>query len=1176
MAAAEGAQPTVDHEHEVVRGRTPAVGSNALIRQVLKEEWRWMALALGLSALGFVVQFALGNAAIAVIDKGVQDRSADLGELVVRMGVLGVVQVTLTWLGILLMTKVRWQIEYRVRNVMHRSLLAGAVNDTDVSTGQVVTRAVADLGQLKAVVYVVPIIVAGVPGVLSGAAYLGSIDWRLMLVTFVCIPVNLAVVWGLRTRVGALSWFQLQETAEVTAAIDEPIRGIRVVKLFGRELDVVTRVRVASLSAYRYALTRVIVLSRYGAILRIIPALSQAALLFLGARFVSNGERTAGEFLVFFAGSAQVVYYATSFVSILDQFSLARSGSSRIGDLVDPDGDGVARRMRADDARVEAVDPFGPASLGWHADGVVLHGAEGQSQPLTFAVPPGTLAVLRVPPAFPLGAVGDVLAGSGEPQSGQVNVEGINVHDVSARARQAQVRVLDSEPYLFSRSVRDNLVLGARGSVPDDQQLRAALAACCADDVVAMLPDGLDEVLGDRALNLSGGQRQRLALAQAVLARPRVLVLVEALSGVHGGMEAEILRRLRTALPATSLLYVTTRPAAGSTADLVIEIEVATGSTTSRRRQAGGAVGGGDRPPVDVDVVPEEVLCGREAELDDRTPTFGNLIKPFRHLLPKLMLAMLVITAVGLTPQYIFGSTNNAITEQLGGTDRFAVALVAFVTIGALVNWWFEKQASRLSNGMLYLLRVRLVRRLVRLGLAYYDRELPGYVATRVLHDLAEITAFAKAVATRLAVVVLSLLGAVIAMSVIGVQILAVIVGIIAAAALATLIQMPIARRAFLRERVALGHVIARLEEDYNGRAAIEAADAHTDAEAGFEALTDDLRRAERWSATVSISHTMAIQWIAEIGGALILWRAGQLVIVGALAFGTMLTLRLYLTAVLNPVMELGNLWQQFLKARVSFDRLRQPYEAEILPVDAAGAGPCAALRGDVAFEGVGFRYPGTERVVLSDVDVVIPAGQTVAVVGPTGAGKSTFAKLLTRVYDPDEGAVTVGGESLRSFTVDAVRQRIGVVPQESFLFAGTVADNVSYGRPGTPRAALLEAVRAVGGEAALAHLHDGLDTVVLEEGINLTPQERQVVALARAWLMQPDILVLDEATSSLDERTERGVLDALRCRTGTTIFVTHRDQVMAAADQVLVVDDDGPRLRDPGSAEALAASHAS
>ena len=1182
-------------------GRFRRGPARTLLGQLLWEHKWALGAAIGISALAFLAQIALGQAAVAAIDRGVTERTEPLGPLMLRVGVLGAIHVTVASLGVLLMTRVRWHVEYRVRTVLHRSLVTDAVDDADAATGQVVTRAVTDLGQVNRVVYLVPILVAGVPAVLSGMVYLGYLNFPLMLVTFSSLPINLLLVRSLRSKVWRLSWLQLQETAEVTRAVDEPIRGIRVVKLFGRERAVLSGVRLASQRAYAFAMARVRVLARSSAALKLAPAFSQAALLLIGARAIEGGSLTSGEFLVFFVGSGQVVFFAESFVHLLDGWAFARTGSNRIGELVDPEGVGVGNRMVAEEEPTDVDALFGPVHGGWACRDLVLTDEAGTTDPVSFAVLPGEVVVVQVPPALSPHAVCAAFTGAASAAAGSVRLEDVALHD-APRAAGAATRVLDSEPYLFARSVRDNLLLaGAGGQGPtavgaDD--LDAVLRIACADEVVDSFTSGLDEVLGDRGMNLSGGQRQRLALAGALLARPRALFLVEALSGVHRDMEAAILGNLRRDLPETAVIYLTSRPSAAEAADrvervvlgapagLVPSLPAPTPSAATLAATPGPvtldkalfesepepalaalAADGATHPVDELVDYDEHPRCAPDAEHDARMPALGNLARPFWRSLPLLTLVVVAITVLGIMPQFLFGVVNDAVEEGKPVSDWLAVALVGLVAASAGLGWWFDLGAARLSNGMLFLLRVRLVDRLSRLGLAYYDRELPGYVATRVLHDLDEITGFARAVATRLVVTVLTLVVAVTGMAIVGTPLLWLILGVVGAAVLVTAVQIPLAWRAYLRERRALGDTIARLEEDYNGRAALDAAGATGAAIDAFDEVALELRRAQRWSACVSALASLALQWVAEIGGALILWRAGELVLGGTLTLGAMLTLRLFLGRALAPVLELGGLWQQFLRARVSFDRLRQPYEAEVLPHDRPDAVPAPALGGDIALVGVGFTYPGTDRRVFGDLTLTLPEQGTIALTGPTGAGKSTLAKLVARVYDPTEGSVQVGGYDLRTFTVASLRHRIGVVPQEPFLFAGTISDNVAYGKPEATPEERTAALDAVGARAALDTLGRTLDHPVLEEGINLTPQERQLIALARAWLVDPDILILDEATSALDDETEQRVLAALQSRRGATLFITHRDQVAAAADWRVVVDGDVHIEARPASA---------
>jgi ATP-binding cassette subfamily B protein len=287
------------------------------------------------------------------------------------------------------------------------------------------------------------------------------------------------------------------------------------------------------------------------------------------------------------------------------------------------------------------------------------------------------------------------------------------------------------------------------------------------------------------------------------------------------------------------------------------------------------------------------------------------------------------------------------------------------------------------------------------------------------------------------------------------------------------------------------------------------------------------------------------------------------------LTVGAAVTLELYLVIALSPIPQLSDVLQSYLAARASLRTLGDPFRAEIFPLEPAAPLPeCPPLRGELAFAGVSFTYPSTTRVVISDVDLAVGERCLVAVVGPTGAGKSSLAKLLGRVYDPTVGVVRVDGVDVREHDLGSYRRRFGVVPQDGFCFRGTLTENIVYGKPDASDDEVRAAIAAVGAEPAVRAVPGGLKGYVDEEGRNLSPPERQLVALARAWLLDPDVLVLDEATSALSHDAERVVLDAVRQRGKTTVFVTHRVTVAEHSDLVVVVDEG--RVRAHGAHDAL------
>ena len=313
------------------------------------------------------------------------------------------------------------------------------------------------------------------------------------------------------------------------------------------------------------------------------------------------------------------------------------------------------------------------------------------------------------------------------------------------------------------------------------------------------------------------------------------------------------------------------------------------------------------------------------------------------------------------------------------------------------------------------------------------------------------------------------------------------------------------------------------------------------------------------------------------LAAATIYLRAGNLALVGALTVGTVVSLRLYLDSALRPIRLLGRLWQQYVQARVSFRQLALPFAVPVLPTptdpsNRASAPPdCPRLSGALTFDAVSFAYPGTARSVVRELSFAIEPGRIVAVVGYTGAGKSSVAKLLGRTYDPTAGRITVDGFDLRDLDLTSYRRRLGIVPQDAFLFRGTVAANIAYGRPDASADEIRRAAGGVGALNTLLTLEGAFGATVDEEGRNLTAAQRQLIALARMWLVEPDVLVLDEATASLDAETEATVLDAV-CGLGrTTLLITHRFAVTARSDEVLVIDDG--RIVERGTHDELLAA---
>jgi ATP-binding cassette subfamily B protein len=314
------------------------------------------------------------------------------------------------------------------------------------------------------------------------------------------------------------------------------------------------------------------------------------------------------------------------------------------------------------------------------------------------------------------------------------------------------------------------------------------------------------------------------------------------------------------------------------------------------------------------------------------------------------------------------------------------------------------------------------------------------------------------------------------------------------------------------------------------------------------------------------------VELLASIGTVLVLWRGGILAEHDLVKTGVVVAFLLYLENFFDPIQQLSQFYGSFLAAMAALDKIMGVMETEPTILDSVDALTLDPVRGEVHFDAVSFAYTDDSPEVLHGVSTLVQAGETVALVGHTGAGKSTFVKLLTRFYDPTRGAIQLDGHDLRELDQQWLRRSMGIVPQEGFLFAGSVRENIAYGRPDASLEDIEAAARAVGADHFIEEMEDGYDTQVGERGSRMSAGQRQLIAFARAMLVDPPILVLDEATSSVDVETELRLSAGLSALVAgrTAFIVAHRLSTIRGADRILVVDDG--RIVEQGTHDELAA----
>ncbi|MFI6808456.1 ABC transporter ATP-binding protein [Streptomyces luteogriseus] len=546
--------------------------------------------------------------------------------------------------------------------------------------------------------------------------------------------------------------------------------------------------------------------------------------------------------------------------------------------------------------------------------------------------------------------------------------------------------------------------------------------------------------------------------------------------------------------------------------------------------------------------------------------------------LPLLVSLALVATDAGmglLLPVLIRHGIDSGVTQAALGAV-WAAALLGLLTV--VVQWAAQigetRMTGRTGERVLYALRLKIFSQLQRLGLDYYERELTGRIMTRMTTDVDALSTFLQTGLVTAFVSVVTFFGIMVALLVIDVELALVVFATLPPLIIATFFFRRASVKAYelARERVSV--VNADLQESVSGLRIVQAFRRERDGGRRFAERSHSYREARirgQWLISVYFPF---VQFLSSVAAAAVLIVGGARVDDGTLAIGSLVAYLLYIDLFFAPVQQLSQVFDGYQQATVSLGRIQELLREPTSTKSADEPMEVRSLRGEIAFEDVRFEYgaAGEGEAALGGVDLRIPAGQTVAFVGETGAGKSTLVKLVARFYDPTGGRVTVDGTDLRSLDLTSYRHRLGVVPQEAYLFQGTVRDAIAYGRPDATDAEVEAAARAVGAHDMIARLTGGYLHEVAERGRNLSAGQRQLIALARAELVDPDVLLLDEATAALDLATEAQVNQATDRLAGrrTTLVVAHRLTTAARADRVVVMDHG--RVAEDGTHEELLA----
>jgi ABC-type multidrug transport system fused ATPase/permease subunit len=552
----------------------------------------------------------------------------------------------------------------------------------------------------------------------------------------------------------------------------------------------------------------------------------------------------------------------------------------------------------------------------------------------------------------------------------------------------------------------------------------------------------------------------------------------------------------------------------------------------------------------------------------------GSLLAPHHPALWGLLVTILVQNAAWLAGPFLIGLGIDVAVPALRHGDAWplasiAGAMVAAAALDTVLRFAFISWSGRVGQAVLLELRRRVFAHVQLLPLAFHERYTSGRTISRLTSDVEALEELLDEGLDNL----LSALFSVVTIGVVLVVLDPLLGGV---SLLAFPVLFVIARwfqrnstAAYRRTRETIAALIVHFTETFGGIRAVQAFRREPRNDELHAALNEENRKAQHRTFWLIAIFVPAVTLTGNLVIVAVLGIGSLRVLGGTLAVGTLVSFLLYLRRFFDPLQDVAMFYNSYQSANAALEKLSGVLEEQPTVAEPDDPEPLPAARGEIRFEGVRFGY--TDRTVLPHLDLTIPAGQTVALVGATGAGKSTLARLAARFYDPVDGEVRLDGVPLRRLADADLRRALVMVTQESFLFSGSIADNIAFGRPGATRAEIEAAAAAIGAHEFIAALPEGYDTDVHKRGGRLSAGQKQLVGFARAFLADPAVLVLDEATSSLDVPSERLVQHALRTLLAdrTALIIAHRLSTVEFADRVLVMED-GRIVEDGTPAELV------
>ena len=1194
------------------------------------------------------------------------------------------------------------QHELRIR-VLGSLVRLGGKDQDEIRTGQVVSRSISDLNMVQGLLAMFPLAAGSVVKFAIILVVMFTLSWQMSLAAVIVTPILVIVGLWSKLSIFASTWTAQQQAANVATHVEQTVTGVRVVKGFAQEEREITTLDKLGRTLYALQMRAAHQQAKFLPTLAELPNLALVANVAIGGWLALNGHITIGIFLAFSTYLTTLTGICRMLSNMAISMQMALSSVSRVFDVVDleadsdpafpsriPDGplgisfDNVSFSQPQTDVDTQKDTDSEPSnssptnSLGTASDRILNH--------FSLDIAPGETTVLVGPPGagksmlvqlvegfYPAsegtirlttsgrpspahdgsyeGTGDDGDAGMHESTDGRSGFghESVDITDTRKCDLRHAVSAVFDEPFLYSRSVRENIAL-ANPRATDEDIISAAKDAS-AHDFIMELEDGYDTIAGERGLTLSGGQRQRIALARALVSGARVLILDDATSAIDATTEAAIIAALKARKGYVTLLLIAHRHSTLALADHIALVEAGTVTACGTLEElqessphfselmalprhdtdASVPFDNGDEPdlatlwPTDQDMhepcaaatagddlsasgaalagsglgaglgqgsstagmpaTPEVLAMVEKLSPATEKPkidaeSFRNDSTPFslRGLLGTvkwLLIAIIATLCVLVTADVVFPTlVRHAIDAGVGNKDTGALVTATVLGLIIVVAAWIASTintilTSRTGERLLYGLRLRSFAHVQRLGLDYFETTQSGRIMTRMTTDIDSLSKFLQEGLAQAIVSGATLIGVSIMLLVTAPRLALVALTSLPIVIVATVIFRRISSRLYSEARGQISTVNADFQELVNG---IRTSQVYNQQDSDVERFTHsalEYRRLRMQAQTVVSIYFPGINALSELASAAVVGVGAVMVLNGTVTAGVLVAFMIYMNLLFAPIQQLSQVFDMYQQAEVGLRRISDLLSQSTSVPDSGRL--THVPNGSLSLDDITFAYSnGVE--VLHEVSETIDEGSTVAVVGATGAGKSTIVKLLARFYDPTAGAVRAVDTDIRDVTLAAWRGSLGFVPQESHLFAGTIASNIAYGKPEATPNDVIHAARCIGALRAIAAIPGGFLAPVGEDGRGLSSGQRQLIALARAELVKPQLMLLDEATSTLDPATEKTILSASTrlMSNRTSVIVAHRLATAAQADRILVMD--GGRIVETGNHDELLA----